>query len=60
MVCGFILEMVIASPTNPIADTQALQSAITQSRSVFLPYGIYKVSKTLVLRSDSRIMGGER
>ena len=38
-------------------DTEALQAAITASRTVFLPFGIYMISATLVLRPDSRIVG---
>ena len=38
-------------------DTAALQAAITGSRTLFIPMGIYIVSDTLRLRPDSRIVG---
>ena len=38
-------------------DTQALQRAINQCRTVFLPFGRYKVSDTLRLRRDTRLFG---
>ncbi len=38
-------------------DTMALQAAIRQSRTVFIPFGIYMISDTLLLRPDSRIVG---
>jgi hypothetical protein len=38
-------------------DTKALQAAITKSRTVFIPWGIYMISSTLILRPDSRIIG---
>ena len=38
-------------------DTAALQRAIDQYRTVFLPFGVYRVTDTLRLRSDSRIFG---
>ncbi len=38
-------------------DTQAIQQAINDSRYVFLPKGIYRISNTLQLRSDSRLFG---
>jgi glucan 1,3-beta-glucosidase len=38
-------------------DTKALQAAISQSRTVFIPFGIYLISDSLLLRPDSRIVG---
>ena len=38
-------------------DTKALQAAITKSRTVVIPWGIYMISSTLILRPDSRIVG---
>ena len=38
-------------------DTAALQAAISGSRTLFIPMGIYIVSDTLRLRPDSRIVG---
>jgi hypothetical protein len=38
-------------------DTAALQKAIDQYRTVFLPFGRYRVSDTLRLRRDTRIFG---
>jgi len=38
-------------------DTEALQQAIDQYRTVFLPFGRYKVSDTLRLRRDTRLFG---
>jgi len=38
-------------------DTKALQSAIDSQRTVFLPFGRYKVSDTIRLRAHTRIVG---
>ena len=38
-------------------DTEALRRAIAGHRTVFLPYGRYKVSDTLLLRADTRLIG---
>ncbi|MGD8238653.1 MAG: glycosyl hydrolase family 28-related protein [Armatimonadota bacterium] len=38
-------------------DTEALQRALDESRDVFLPKGIYSISRPLRLRSDSRLFG---
>lgn len=38
-------------------DTAALQQAIDASRDVFLPKGIYRISRPLRLRSDTRLFG---
>lgn len=38
-------------------DTEAIQRAIDENRDVFLPKGIYRISKTLQLKSDSRLFG---
>lgn len=40
-----------------VDDTEALQKAIDQFRTVFLPFGRYKVSDTLRLRRDTRLFG---
>ncbi len=38
-------------------DTQALQKAIDENRCVFLPKGIYRISRTLQLRPHTRLFG---
>ena len=38
-------------------DTQAIQQAINENQYVFLPKGIYRISNTLRLKSDSRLFG---
>jgi len=38
-------------------DTQAIQQAINENQYVFLPKGIYRISNTLQLKSDSRLFG---
>jgi len=38
-------------------DTQAIQKAIDTSRTVFLPFGRYKLTDTLRLRRDTRLVG---
>jgi len=38
-------------------DTQAIQKAIDTARTVFLPFGRYKVSDTIRLRRDTRLVG---
>ena len=38
-------------------DTQAIQQAINENRFVFLPKGVYRISNTLQLKSDSRLFG---
>ena len=37
-------------------ETKALQAAISSARTVFIPFGIYMISGTLILRPDSRIV----
>lgn len=38
-------------------DTAALAAALSKFRTLFLPFGIYKVSDTLTLRADGRLVG---
>jgi hypothetical protein len=41
-------------------DTAAIQRAIDESRTVFLPKGTYRVSKTIRLRPETRLIGAHR
>ena len=38
-------------------DTEAIQKALDERRDVFLPKGIYRISRPLRLRADSRLFG---
>ncbi len=38
-------------------DTDAIQRALDEHQSVFLPKGIYRISRSLRLKSDSRLFG---
>lgn len=38
-------------------DTKALQAAISRARTVFLPFGTYRITDTLHLRPDTQLVG---
>ena len=38
-------------------DTECLQSAIAKAKVVFIPFGVFRISETLRLRSDTTLVG---